>query len=311
MSEQQQAVAAGQKPTHYYVPHSSPWPFLGALILFITVLGAAAFIQKHGVTELSHSLQATGAGKLSFLLPIGVLGTLTLMFFWFRDTARESLANMNSAQMDRSYRQGMTWFIFSEVMFFAAFFGALFYARWLIVPWLGGEGERGVMTHEVLWPQFQAMWPLVKFPNGGTTEAMGPWGLPLINTIILLTSSVTLTIAHHALLAGDRKKQRNFLAVTFMLGILFLGFQVEEYIHAYTEMGFTLKSGIYGSTFFMLTGFHGFHVTIGTIMLIVMFLRTLKGHLTPDNHFAFEAAAWYWHFVDVVWLFLFLVVYWF
>ncbi len=311
MSEHHTPAASGTKPVSYYVPASSPWPFLGSFILFILVIGAAALIQGHGVTDLSRGMQGNGAGTLWFLFPIGLVGVLTLMFFWFRDTARESLANMNSAQMDRSYRQGMTWFIFSEVMFFAAFFGALFYARWLIVPWLGGEGERGVMTHELLWPNFQAMWPLVKFPDGGSTTAMSPWGLPLINTIILLISSITLTISHHALVAGDRAKQRNFLAITCVLGVIFLGLQVEEYIHAYSEMGLTLKSGIYGSTFFMLTGFHGFHVTIGTIMLIVMLIRTIKGHLTPDNHFAFEAAAWYWHFVDVVWLFLFLVVYWF
>ena len=301
---------AGQKPTSYYVPASSPWPFLGSFILFILVIGAAGLIQGHGVTDLSRGMQEKGAGTLQFLFPIGLAGVFFLMWRWFGDTIRESLGNMNSAQMDRSYRQGMTWFIFSEVMFFAAFFGALFYARWLVVPWLGGDGK-GFMTHEVLWPEFQAMWPLVKTPDGTTTTAMGPWGLPFYNTVILLISSWTLTIAHHAVIAGDRIKQRNYLAVTVALGLLFLGLQVEEYIHAYTEMGLTLKSGIYGSTFFMLTGFHGLHVTIGTIMLLVMLVRTIKGHLTPDNHFAFEAAAWYWHFVDVVWLFLFLTVYWF
>jgi cytochrome c oxidase subunit 3 len=303
------AAAPGVKPTRYYVPASSPWPMLGSFILFILVIGAANFIQGHDATQL------VTVGKwsaiLEWLLPIGLFGVFFLMWKWFGDTIKESLGNMNSAQMDRSYRQGMTWFIFSEVMFFAAFFGAMFYARWLSVSWLGGDGSRGMMTHELLWPNFQYMWPLVKTPGGLHTEAMSPWGLPFINTLLLLTSSVTLTIAHHALLAGDRVKQRNFLAVTFILGLIFLGLQAEEYHHAYTEMGLTLKSGIYGSTFFMLTGFHGLHVTIGTIMLIVMFIRTIKGHLTPDNHFAFEAAAWYWHFVDVVWLFLFVAVYWF
>lgn len=308
MSAHHGTAAPGEKPTRYYVPASSPWPFLGSFILFVLVIGAANFIQSHGVTDLSKGLN--NKGTLNFFLPIGVVGVLALMFFWFRDTARESMANMNSAQMDRSYRQGMTWFIFSEVMFFAAFFGALFYARWLVVPWLGGEGK-GVMTHELLWPEFQAMWPLVKTPGGAVTEAMSPWGLPFINTLLLVSSSVTLTVAHHALLVGNRARQIKFLAVTCILGITFLALQVEEYIHAYTEMGLTLKSGIYGSTFFMLTGFHGMHVTIGTIMLIVMLVRSIKNHFTPDNHFAFEAAAWYWHFVDVVWLFLFVAVYWF
>lgn len=310
MSEHHSPAASGEKPIRYYVPASSPWPMLGSFILFILVIGAASLIQGHGVTDLSRGLQSNGAGSLGWMFPIGLFGVFFLMWRWFGDTVRESLGNMNSAQMDRSYRQGMTWFIFSEVMFFAAFFGALFYARWLSVPWLAGEGK-GAMTHELLWPNFQAMWPLVSFPDGGTTTAMGPWGLPFINTVILIISSITLTISHHALLAGDRAKQRNFLAITVVLGLIFLCLQVEEYIHAYTEMGLTLKSGIYGSTFFMLTGFHGLHVTIGTIMLIIMLVRTVKGHLTPDNHFAFEAAAWYWHFVDVVWLFLFLVVYWF
>lgn len=309
MSANHSPVVPGQKPTSYYVPASSPWPFLGSLILFTLVVGAGNFIQSHGVTDLSKSV--ANKGTFNFLFPIGLIGVLTLMFLWFRDTARESMANMNSAQMDRSYRQGMTWFIFSEVMFFAAFFGAMFYARWLVVPWLGGDGARGAMTHEVLWPDFQAMWPLVKTPGGTVTEAMNPWGLPFLNTVLLVTSSVTLTIAHHALLVGNRARLLKFLAVTCVLGIAFLGFQAEEYMHAYTEMGLTLKSGIYGSTFFMLTGFHGMHVTIGTIMLIVMLIRSAKGHFTPDNHFAFEAAAWYWHFVDVVWLFLFLAVYWF
>jgi cytochrome c oxidase subunit 3 len=308
MSVHHDTATPGQKPTHYYVPASSPWPFLGSLILFVLVIGAANFIQSHGVTDLSKGLG--NKGTLNFLLPIGIVGVLALMFFWFRDTARESMANMNSAQMDQSYRQGMTWFIFSEVMFFAAFFGALFYARWLVVPWLAGEGK-GVMTHELLWPEFQAMWPLVKTPAGATTEAMSPWGLPFINTLLLVSSSVTLTVAHHALLVRNRARQIGFLAATCVLGVIFLALQVEEYIHAYTEMGLTLKSGIYGSTFFMLTGFHGMHVTIGTIMLMVMLVRSIRNHFTPDNHFAFEAAAWYWHFVDVVWLFLFVAVYWF
>lgn len=304
MSATPQAPAEGQKPQQYFVPASSPWPIFGSFILFILVIGAGNVIQSSSGSSI-----APNEGTFNALLPIGLLGVFALMYFWFRDTVRESLGNQNSVQMDRSYRQGMTWFIFSEVMFFAAFFGALFYARVLSVPWLGGEGK-GMMTHEVLWPQFQALWPLISMPNGDTTTAMGPWGLPFINTVILLTSSVTLTIAHHALLVGDRGRQISFLAITSLLGVIFLGCQVYEYYHAYVDLGLTLSSGIYGSTFFMLTGFHGLHVTIGTIMLIVMTLRSLKGHLTPDNHFAFEASAWYWHFVDVVWLFLFVVVYW-
>ena len=304
MSSPQETLKQTDKPTTYYVPESSPWPIMGSLVLFILVIGAGNTIQTHSLSGI-----AANNGQYNFLLPLGLVGLFVLMYLWFRDTVRESLGNRNSAQMDVSYRQGMTWFIFSEVMFFAAFFGALFYARVLSVPWLGGEGK-GSMTHELLWPQFQALWPLVKMPSGETTQAMGPWGLPFLNTVLLLTSSVTLTIAHHALLVGERRRQLIFLSITAALGVLFLGCQVLEYQHAYAEMGLTLKSGMYGSTFYMLTGFHGLHVTIGTIMLIVMAVRTVKGHLTPSNHFAFEAAAWYWHFVDVVWLFLFVVVYW-
>lgn len=293
-----------RKPSHYHVPASSPWPIVGAVVLYCLFIGAGNVIQSNDVTHI-----VDGKGTYNFLLPVGVLGVFVMMALWFRDVIRESLGNMNSVQMDRSYRQGMAWFIFSEVMFFAAFFGAMFYARLLAVPWLGGEGK-GVMTHEVLWPNFQAIWPMIKTPKGQVIHAMEPWGLPFINTVILLTSSVTLTYAHHALLEGRRRQQIGFLAVTFTLGIAFLICQAHEYEHAYTTMGLTLQSGIYGSTFFMLTGFHGLHVTIGTILLITMFVRSLRGHLTPDNHFAFEAAAWYWHFVDVVWLFLFVCVYW-
>lgn|SRR5690606_25713593 len=293
------------KPTQYYVPEQSPWPVITAVAMFILFFGAASFIQQESGSGL---VKDDGSyGKPMFLA--GLLAVVALMFFWFRDTVKESLAHRNSNQMDVSYRMGMMWFIFSEVMFFGAFFGALFYIRILAVPWLAGAGEEA-MTHELLWPNFQAMWPLTVTPSGETTQAMPAWGLPLINTILLVTSSITLTIAHHALLNNQRGKLKLNLLLTLILGFTFLALQIEEYIYAYQELGLTLGSGIYGSTFFMLTGFHGMHVTIGAIMLTVMFLRVLKGHLTPDNHFAFEAAAWYWHFVDVVWLFLFVCVYW-
>lgn len=291
----------------YYVPESSPWPLSGSIGLFMIALGAGNFIQQStdfGQNVLKH--QGTGAG---WLLLAGALWLIATLFFWWRDTIKESISGLHEGRLSGSYRQGMIWFIFSEVMFFAAFFGALFYARWLIVPWLGGEGNNA-MTHEVLWPEFQAMWPLTSTPDGRTTQAMGAWGLPAINTAILLTSSITLTIAHHALIAGERGKLILFQGATVLLGIIFLGLQVEEYIHAYNDLGLTLESGIYGSLFFLLTGFHGMHVTLGTIMLLIMFLRILKGHFSKENHFAYEAAAWYWHFVDVVWLFLFVCVYW-
>lgn len=293
-----------EKTTEYYVPEQSAWPIIGAVGLFTMAIGAANFIQQN--TDKVNNEGSLGG----IILFVGAAIIIFMMFGWFATTIKESLAGKNSSQMDMSYRMGMGWFIFSEVMFFAAFFGALYYARMLVVPWLGGAGSNA-MTHEILWPNFQAIWPLTLTPEGEHLESMGPWGLPAINTALLLSSGVTLTIAHHALLAGERNRQIIFLALTVALGVIFLGLQAFEYHHAYAEMGLTLGSGIYGSTFFMLTGFHGFHVTIGAIMLTVMTIRSIKGHLTPENHFAFEATAWYWHFVDVVWLFLFVVVYWF
>ncbi|MCC4307305.1 cytochrome c oxidase subunit 3 [Alcanivorax marinus] len=287
----------------YYVPESSPWPLAASVGLFMTAVGGAHFIQ-----------QSTAPDKFegSWGMPLFFFGLATLWLviaIWWRDTIKESVGGLHSKQLGISYRQGMLWFIFSEVMFFGAFFGALFYTRWLIVPWLGGAGSNA-MTHELLWPNFQAMWPLIKTPDGTTTQAMGAWGLPAINTAILLTSSVTLTIAHHALLEGKRGRLIGFQAATVLLGAIFLGLQAWEYHHAYVEMGLTLHAGIYGSLFFLLTGFHGAHVTIGTIFLFVTLLRVIKGHFDAENNFAWEAGAWYWHFVDVVWLFLFVVVYW-
>jgi cytochrome c oxidase subunit 3 len=235
------------------------------------------------------------------------------MFGWFRTVIGESIAGIYNKQVDTSFRMGMMWFIFSEVMFFGAFFGALFYARVLSVPWLGGEGVK-VFTNYILWPQFEGTWPT----NGparvggvdGTFSTIPAIGIPLLNTAILLTSGLTVTIAHHALRAGHRVRLAIFLALTFLLGFTFVGFQAHEYGEAYKELGLRLSTGIYGSTFFMLTGFHGLHVTIGAIMLLVIWLRVLRGHFTPKRHFAFEAVAWYWHFVDVVWLGLFIFVYW-
>jgi cytochrome c oxidase subunit 3 len=205
---------------------------------------------------------------------------------------------------------GMAWFIISEVMFFAAFFGALFYARMVSVPWLAGAGNN-LETHLLLWPDFADTWPLFMTPGGTMTEAMAAWGLPFVNTVILVTSSVTVTFAHWGLKKNQRIRLGIWLFLTVVLGATFLTLQVVEYMHAFEELGLSLGSGVYGSTFFLLTGFHGAHVTLGTIMLTVMLLRVFRGHFTPDNHFAFEATSWYWHFVDVVWLFLFTFVYWF
>ncbi len=288
----------------YHVPHSSPWPIIGSFSLFVLAFGAGTFI--HQSTE---KVAAEGTyGEPIFY--IGLALVAFMMYGWFGIVIRESVKGMSSGLLDRSYRMGMAWFIVSEVMFFAAFFGALFYARIISVPWLAGAGNN-LETHILLWPDFADTWPLFMTPSGDATKAMGAWGLPFINTVILVTSSVTVTFAHWALKKDRRLPLQLWLGLTVVLGATFLILQAVEYIHAYHELGLTLGSGIYGSTFFMLTGFHGAHVTMGTIMLTVMLLRCYRGHFTANNHFAFEAVSWYWHFVDVVWLFLFTFVYWF
>lgn len=281
----------------YYVPHGSHWPILGSIGLFLLLGGFAAM------------LNGSGAAAPTFMI-IGALIVVVMMVGWFGTVIRESESGTYNDQVDLSFRWGMGWFIFSEVMFFAAFFGALFYARVYSVPWLGGEGS-GLITNEALWPSYEAAWP-TNGPSdiGGAFTAMGAWGVPALNTLILLSSGVTVTLAHWALKQKQRLGLIWWLFVTIALGGTFVGFQAYEYIHAYHELNLTLGSGIYGSTFFMLTGFHGAHVTIGAIMLTVMLGRAIRGHFTPENHFAFEAAAWYWHFVDVVWLGLFIFVYW-
>jgi len=284
----------------YYVPASSHWPIVGAIALFFIAVGAANYVSD---------LKNAESGFGGYLLLGGIALVIYMLFGWFNNVINESMAGKYSHQMDNSFRQGMSWFIFSEVMFFAAFFGALLYARTLSVPWLAGA-DNNVMTGQVLWPEFTSVWPLIKTPDGTETTGMGWYGLPLINTILLLTSSITCHFAHVALEQDKRPQLKFWLGLTCVLGLIFLYCQGLEYAHGYAdEMKLYLDSGIYGNTFYMLTGFHGMHVTLGTIMLIVMLIRVFKGHFTPKNHFAFQAASWYWHFVDVVWVFLFIFVY--
>jgi cytochrome c oxidase subunit 3 len=287
----------------YYVPEQSKWPIIATVGLGVTLYGVASIMVNAQQGE-----STTGSWVMFF---IGSLIMAYMLFGWFGSVIREGRAGLYSDQMERSFRWGMSWFIFSEVMFFAAFFGALFYVRVFAVPWLGGEGDRG--SSNMLWEGFQATWPLIQNPDPEAypppEATIGPWGLPLVNTILLVTSSFTITVAHHALKAGNRTKVKIWMIATILLAIGFLVLQAEEYIYAYQDLNLTLDSGIYGSTFFMLTGFHGAHVTLGTLMLFIMLMRINKGHFTADSHFGFEAAAWYWHFVDVVWLGLFVFVY--
>jgi len=280
----------------YYVPHGTRWPITGSIGLFGIMTGASTWLN--------------GAAFGPYLFAAGMAVLIYMVFGWFGQVITESEDGYYNDDVDTSFRMGMGWFIFSEVMFFAAFFGALFYARGVSIPWLGGDSNN-FFTNELLWQGFTAAWPTNGPGNiGGEYEIMGAWGIPAINTALLLTSGVTLTIAHHAMQAGERSKLTLFLAMTFLLGFIFMGFQAYEYMHAWGDLNLTMNSGIYGTTFYMLTGFHGLHVTLGAIMLLVVWIRVLRGHFTPEKHFAFEAVAWYWHFVDVVWLFLFVFVYW-
>ena len=280
---------------HYYIPDPSPWPIIGMVSLLTTLAGTA--------------LAINGVGFGNILVVGGLLLFGFLMFGWFSDVIKENLSDCYNKQVDTSFRMGMFWFIASEVFFFISFFGALYYIRNIALPWLGGEGYLG--ASQILYDQFQAAWPS-QGPGelGGEFEPMGAWGIPAINTLILLSSGVTITFAHWGLKENNQRKLVNGLIATIVLGLVFVVLQMYEYGHAYGDLNLTLESGVYGSTFYMLTGFHGFHVTMGAIMLMAILGRSMKGHFSPHNHFAFEAVAWYWHFVDVVWLGLFIFVYW-
>ncbi|WP_296062088.1 cytochrome c oxidase subunit 3 [uncultured Amphritea sp.] len=287
----------------YYVPAQSRWPILASVSLFLIAFGAGSLINALSAN--------TGGGLGLSLLLIGALCMGLILTGWFGHVIDESRRGLYSDQMDRSFRWGMSWFIFSEIMFFSAFFGALFYVRNLSVPWLGGEGEKGVAN--MLWQGFEATWPLMKTPDmsayPGPKGLIDPLHLPLVNTLLLLSSSVTVTFAHYRLKQDRRPQVIVWLVLTIALGSAFLAFQAVEYAEAYHELGLTLHAGIYGATFFILTGFHGMHVTLGTLMLLIILLRVIRGHFEPDHHFGFEAVSWYWHFVDVVWVGLFLFVY--
>ena len=290
------AATHGGTP-YYFVPGPSRHPVMSSIGLFFVILGAGQWVN--------------GAQWGAYSLAFGLAFWLVVLYQWFRDSVHESESGLYGRKIDLSYRWSMSWFIFSEVMFFGAFFTALWWARTHSVPALGG------IENALIWPDFKAVWPSVQ--AGATAspagivepfQTMGPFWLPTINTALLLTSGVTLTIAHHALQAGNRGKTIAFMWMTVLLGLVFLFVQGYEYYYAYTALNLKLNSGIFGSTFFMLTGFHGFHVFVGMLMLLFITLRLQKGHFTKDRHFGFEGAAWYWHFVDVVWLGLYFLVYW-
>lgn len=285
----------------YYIPHKAQWPIFGSIGLTTLLAGFASYLN--------------GASYGSTMMVVGAGVLVTMLFGWFGTVIAESESGTYSDQVDKSFRMGMIWFIFSEVMFFGAFFGSLYYTRVLSEAWLAGGENFAFGATKLLWEGFSSAWPNngpghVGGLDDGTFHPMSAWGLPALNTLILLTSGATVTWAHWGLLAGNRAQLVKGLIATVVLGFSFVLFQAVEYHEAYSEMGLTLGTGIYGSTFFMLTGFHGFHVTIGAIFLTVILVRSARGHFSAKHHFAFEAAAWYWHFVDVVWLGLFIFVYW-
>jgi cytochrome c oxidase subunit 3 len=291
------AVTQPGAAPYYFVPAPSRHPASVAFGLLLIIFGASHWVNG---ADWGGWVVLTGFAVWAFVLQQ-----------WFRQAVSESEGGLYNKRVDVSFRWSMSWFIFSEVMFFSAFFGALYWVRFHSLPSLGN------LDNAVLWPDFKAIWPSAGVGYTGSPATtvepfgtMGPWPIPTLNTAILLTSGVTVTIAHHALIANHRARAIVFMWFTVALGITFLGFQAYEYSHAYSELNLKLSSGAYGSTFFMLTGFHGFHVFVGMLMLLFITVRIMRGHFTPDRHFGFEGAAWYWHFVDVVWLGLYIVVYW-
>ena len=264
---------AHAKHHDYHLVDPSPWPVVGSIGAFVLAIGAVRWMH----------------GAAPWVFAVGLAIVLYTMFGWWRDVVREANRGDHTPVVQLHLRYGMILFIASEVMFFVAWFWAFFDASLF-----AGEHIQ-VARYEFT----GGHWP----PQG--IEVFDPWHLPLFNTIILLTSGTTVTWAHHALQHGDRKGLIQGLILTVVLGAFFTCVQAYEYAHA----SFSFAGHIYGSTFFMATGFHGFHVLVGTIFLIVCLLRAVKGDFTPKQHFGFEAAAWYWHFVDVVWLFLFFAIY--
>jgi cytochrome c oxidase subunit 3 len=275
----------------YFVPEPSRWPIFGSIALLLMAFGATMWINRDPIMG-------------PWVLALGAAVLIYMLFGWFGTVIREGQKGYYNKSVDTSFRWSMSWFIFSEVMFFAAFFGALFYMRVLSVPWLGD------LDNKLLWPEFSAQWPVAGPGLNEKFTPMGAMGIPALNTLLLLSSALTVTWAHWGLKKNNRGQLVLGLLLTILLGATFLGFQAYEYFHAYSELNLKLTTGAYGSTFYLLTGFHGLHVTLGTIMLIVIFFRAVVGHFTPEHHFGFEAVSWYWHFVDYVWILLFIFVYW-
>jgi cytochrome c oxidase subunit 3 len=291
-------------PHHdYHLVNPSPWPLVSSIAVTLMMVGAVVWM-KGLVGEDAGPVGAALLGKgQAALFFAGFAGVLVSMFGWWADVIKESKAGDHTPVVSIGLRYGMMLFIASEVMFFAAFF-------WMFFEMAVFNEARAHIPEVSSWADTAAAWST--WPPRGV-ETLSAWQLPLLNTVILLLSGTTVTWAHHALQVGDRKGTKLGLLITVLLGVLFTAVQAYEYWHIIHENLFfneeAANAGLYGSIFFMATGFHGFHVLIGTIFLAVCLMRLLAGQMSPQKHFGFEAAAWYWHFVDVVWLFLFAFVY--
>lgn len=277
-------------------------PIFGSLAILCFALGAVNWLH--------------GAWFGPYLFLSGVLGIIVITSLWFHAAICDDL-NLDPEQYnlsEQNYRWSMGWFIFSEVWFFVALFGVLFYLRGISVPRLAGVTPDDQLTHFLLWPAFEAHWPLLNTPDpsryAGPGAAMPAWGIPALNTLILLVSGLTITLAHWAIVQGKNRRAVFWQLLTVVLGMVFLTMQVLEYYEAYVHLDLRLSSGVYANVFYVMTGFHGLHVFLGAIVLLVITYRTYCDDFTPEHHFAFEASSWYWHFVDVVWLLLFVFVYW-
>ena len=284
---------------NYEVPPTK-WPIIGSIALFFMASGCVNYLHGGSI------------GPCVSLFGFCIL--LYMIVGWFSNVIEENRIHLKGCKhTDRSFRIGMFWFIFTEVMFFGALFGVLFYVRVWSIPYLSGDYLSGSATHLLLWPQFSGTWPLMTTPDPsmflGPDNVIYAWGIPLVNTLVLLLSGLTITIAHWELVKERYVRASFWQLLTILLGVFFLSLQLMEYHEAYTEMNLRLDSGVYGSVFFFMTGFHGLHVTLGTIMLLVILYRIVARHFSSHDHFAFEAVAWYWHMVDVVWLMLFVFVY--
>lgn len=282
----------------YYVPEQSVWPIIGALSLLLFAIGSLNFTELWG-------------------LIVFAIGTITLLYMlcgWLSSVVRESRSGLYDAQMNRTFRWGMFWFIFCEFFTFGILLGAIIYERVGVIPWLAGQGSGGsVLTNYLLWPDFSASWPLIKNPDpatfAGLKDVPSAWGLPTLNTLVALCSAVTVLFALWAIKNKQTRATITGLVVTFFLGIAFAVMQFDHARILIKQYDMTISSGIYGSLVWMVGGFHFLNLLVGLILLFVVGFRYTLGHFNEKHHFAIEATAWYWAFISAMWLIIYLCIY--